>query len=376
MEKIIKRLSMLLFLGFLLTMSIITLVSPKEEFSDVENRTLAAKPELSLESYFDASYSKGLEQFMCDHFYKRSDWIKLMTHMELFSGKLEVNGVYITENRHIERLSEPDFDVVDETIDAINEYASEISTPVYFMLAPSSAGIYADELDANAPQYNQESFIDYVYANVDDNIRVLDIFMTLKSADEEYIYYKNDHHWTSLGAYYAYYYAISKLGFTPVSFSQYNIERVSSSFYGSLYSETLYEGFGGDYVDIFNCDSGIQVKSVSVNDGIKLKEYDSLYFREFLEKKDKYSMFLGGNFPIVDIETDAQSGKSLLLIKDSYANCFVPFLTQHYSKITVVDMRYINIGLENFVSADDYSQVLLLYNASGFANDTDLKKIT
>ncbi len=368
--------SMLLFLIFLSVFGAFTLFSEKQEFSDVENRALAPMPEFTAQNYFDATYTDELSDYLCDHFLGRTNWIKLMTHAELFSGKIEVNGIYITENRHIEHLQSPDFDVVDESIEAINEYASQTATPVYFMLAPSASGIYSDELDLYTPMYDQEKFIDYVYANINDNVRPLDIFMTLKSASDEYIYYKNDHHWTSLGAYYAYYYAISKLGFTPVNFSQYNIERVSSSFFGSLYSETLYEGFGADSVDIFNCDSGIKVTSVKIEDGRSIKEYDSLYFREYLDKKDKYSMFLGGNYPIVNIATDAQSGKSLLLIKDSYANCFVPFLTQHYSNITVVDMRYINIGLENFVSADDYSQIMFLYNASGFAQDTDLKKIT
>lgn len=376
MEKKAKAVSMILFVLFLSACGIITLFSPKDDFSETENRTLAQMPEFSKEKYLDASYFTELSDYLCDHFYGRSDWIKLMTETELASGKIEINGTYITENRHIEHLTEPDYSVVDEAVLAINEYSAETSTPVYVMLAPTAAGIYADELYEYAPQYEEEKLIDYVYAKLDENVKSLDIFMTMKSAYDENIYYKNDHHWTSLGAYYAYYFAISKLGFTPVDFSSYNIERVSSDFYGSLYSQTLYSGFGPDSVDIFNCENGIEITSVEVNDGLKVSEYDSLYFREYLDKKDKYSVFLGGNYPIVNITTQAQSGKRLLLIKDSFANCFVPFLTQHYSEITVVDMRYINIGLANFVNADDYSQILFLYNASGFSSDTDLKKIT
>ena len=376
MEKKAQAVSMILFTLFLSALGIITLLSDKQDYSETENRALAQMPEFSKEKYFDASYFTELSDYLCDHFYGRSDWIRLMTKSELASGKIEINGTYITPNRHIEHLTEPDFAVVDEAVNAINEYTAETTTPVYVMLAPTAAGIYADELYSDAPQYAEEKLIDYVYAKLDENVKSLDIFMTMKSAYEEDIYYKNDHHWTSLGAYYAYYFAISKLGFTPVDFSQYNIERISSDFYGSLYSQTLYSGFGPDSVDIFNCENGIEITSVEINDGLKTTQYDSLYFREYLDKKDKYSVFLGGNYPIVNITTQAQSGKKLLLIKDSFANCFVPFLTQHYSEITLVDMRYINIGLANFVNADDYSQILFLYNASGFSGDTDLKKIT
>lgn len=373
MEKTVRRISMLLFLGFLFIMGMMSVFGGIFN-SDDESKKADQMAQFTIKSYFSGDYSSTVQSYLCNIIFKHDKWQRLATDIELCSGKLEVNGVYITENRQIEHLYEPDYTLVDQNIEAVNEYASQISVPVYFMLAPTSAGIYADELYENAPQYNQESFIDYVYAKFDDNIKALDIFMTMKSADEEYIYYKNDMHWTSLGAYYAYYYAISKLGFTPVSFSQYNIERMSAPFYGSLYSKTLYDGFGADYVDIFTCESGIKVKSLSFGDEHG-DVYDTLYFREKLDNNDKYSLFLGGDFPLININTEAQSGKSLLIIKDSYANCFVPFLTQHYSKITLVDMSCISSGLDTLVSADDYSQVLFLYNASNFASDTNLKKI-
>ena len=109
--------------------------------------------------------------------------------------------------------------------------------------------------------------------------------------------------------------------------------------------------------------------------GSEVKEYDILYVRDFLNEKDKYSSFTGSNVPIVKIETDVNTDKSLLIVKDSYAHSLVPFLSKHYSKITMVDMRYINTSLNDLINLDDYSQVLFMYNAVTFAEDGNITKL-
>ena len=114
---------------------------------------------------------------------------------------------------------------------------------------------------------------------------------------------------------------------------------------------------------------------MTVFDGSKTTEYDSLYVRSYLDVKDKYSSFTGSNSPIVTIETDVDNGKNLLLIKDSYAHSLVPFLSKHYSKITMVDMRYINTDLNRFIDLSEYQQTMFMFNAVTFSSDKDLKKI-
>ena len=109
--------------------------------------------------------------------------------------------------------------------------------------------------------------------------------------------------------------------------------------------------------------------------GATIEEYDSLYVREFLEQKDKYSSFTGSNVPVVTIETNVDNDKTLLIVKDSYAHSLVPFLSKHYSKITMVDMRYINTDLNQLIDLDDYSQVLFMFNAITFAEDDSLTRL-
>lgn len=233
--------------------------------------------------------------------------------------------------------------------------------------------IYSGELPKNAPVFNQKAFIEYMYNKLNSNVTTIDVYNSLYAVRDEYIYYRNDHHWTSYGAYCGYKTAIKKLGFSEISYNKYHIEHASNSFKGTLYSKTLYDKIIPDMVDLYNYENGAKVTSVEVNDGMEVKEYDSIYFREYLKEKDKYLVYLGPNQPLIKIKTDVKNERKLLVIKDSYANTFIPFLTQHYSEITVLDLRYIRTSYNDIVNMDDYNQVLIIYSAATMENDETLK---
>ena len=190
---------------------------------------------------------------------------------------------------------------------------------------------------------------------------------------DNYIYYRNDHHWTSYGAYCAYRKAIELLGQKPVPIEEFYISHSSSDFRGTFYSKCLYNKTEADIIDIFSCKNGAEITDVICNDGISETHYDSIYFMDYLGKKDKYCVFMGENRAYTNIKTNADNGKKLLVIKDSYANSFIPFLTQHYSEIAVIDLRYVKTSIRDFADPDDYDQTLFLYNASTFAEDKNIK---
>jgi len=376
MNKISKIVTIVLFFGLLLVLPIITVISPKQTFSEIENKSLAKFPEFSIESVKNQNYMKGIEEFISVNFFARTDWIGIKTDVELLSGKKEIKGVYILDNRLVEKGETPNSVTVQKSIDAINNFSTKINSPVFVMIAPTAEGIYSEQLPANAPKFDQKAFIDYVYERINNkNIVTLDVYSALFPTRDEYIYYRNDHHWTTLGAYYAYASTIKKMGFSPVLLNKYDIEHASNDFKGTLYSKSLYNGIKADTLDFYHYSGGTAVTSVLVNNGIDTKEYNSMYFKDFLSKKDKYSAFLGTNQPLVTIKTNSTNGNKLLILKDSYAHCYVPFLTQHYSEITLVDLRYINIGLDQMVNIKDYNQILFLYNASTFATDDNIKKL-
>lgn len=376
MNKISRTMTLVFFFAALLILPVLTVISSKTKFSDIENRALAVFPKLSAQNVADRDYMKGIESFLSDHFTSRTSWIELKTTIELISGKKETNGVYILPDRFVEKLDTPNYKEVDKSINAINKFAEKIKSPVYVMIAPTATGIYSEELPKNAPKFDQKAFIEYIYSNLNSGkVATLDAYSALFPTRDEYIYYRNDHHWTTLGAYYAYASTIKKMGFSPILANRYDIEHASNEFKGTLYSKALYNGFQADSIDFWHLNGGVNVTSLVVDSGAQKKSYDSMYFRDYLTKKDKYSSFLGTNQPIVTINTDSPNKNKLLVIKDSFAHCFVPFLTQHYSEITMVDLRYISTGLDQVVNLSDYDQVLFLYNASTFSTDENIKKL-
>ncbi len=366
----------IVFFGMLIFMSVMTIVLPKQDFLEMENNYAEKFPRLSAKAVFNMTYMNKMENYISDHFAGRIGWIKGRTVLETSLGKRERNGIYILSGRLVEKIPEPDYASADKAIAAINKFAEKIDIPVFTMIVPTSAEIYADELPENAPNADQKEFISYVYQNLGRSVNTIDVYQTMMSNRDDYIYYRTDHHWTTKGAYLAYAAAGKKMGYAPVPLDLFDIEHAGRGFIGTFYSKTLYDGIEKDTIDFYHLTDGDRVTEVAVtaNFGEEPTIRKSMYFREYLSVKDKYASFLGTNMPVVDIRSE-NGGNKLLIIKDSYAHCYAPFLTQHYSDITLVDMRYINIPLGQVVDIEDYDQVLILYNASSFMTDTDIRKL-
>lgn len=364
------------FFAILVTLPIVTALLPKKERSEIENKPLQKMPSISAKTVFNRKYMNDLEIYVSDHFAGRLGWIKSKTILETSLGKRERNGIYILKNRLVEQISEPDYESIDKSIAAVNKFAGENDVPVFFMIVPTSAEIYADGLPKNAPNPNQRDVINYVYRSFEKGVTTLDVYPVMESNKFQYIYYRTDHHWTTRGAYLAYAAAGKKMGYTPLPEDKYDIEHASDEFQGTFYSKALYDKVEKDTLDIWHPSEGEAAHQVSITSqyGEEPKVYDSMYFREYLGVKDKYAAFLGTNTPIVSIKTENEGGK-LLILKDSYAHCYAPFLTEHYSEITLVDMRYIAMSYKQLFDPEEYDQVLFLYNASSFMSDTDLRKL-
>lgn len=378
MKKAIQIATVVVFFAMLGIFMVLTVVLPKSDFSESENRVLAKTPELSAEAVLDKDYMKGIDTYVSDHFAFRNSLISVKTMADRFVGKKTENGVMFLDDRYVETVPGIDDSLVNKSIAGINKLSEVTDVPVYVMIVPTSAGIYSSEIPDYYENIDQKNSIVDIYYNLNSNITTLNVFPKLYSSRDEYIYYRNDHHWTSYGAYVAYNAAIRKMGYNPTPFSSYDIEHVNNEFYGTYYSKALYDGYEPDIIDIFHLKSGYGVTDVEIRTENETIRSDSMYFSEYLDKKDKYSFFLNNAmYPVVNIRTTYPEENKILVIKDSYAQCFVPFLTQHFSDITMVDLRSVSpFEVESTLNADDYDQILVLYNYSGFVNDTNLKKLS
>ncbi len=365
--------SAIAFLILIFIFPFIFFISDKKDFSETENRSLEKRPEISVESVADKSYMNGIEAYLSDHFPARINWVKAKLNLERLSGKELINGIYITDDRMYEKLPEPDYDEIDLSVNSINKFAEMYDTKTFVMIAPTSAGIYKDELEPYLPQVDQKKLINEIYGKFAENVHKIDIFSAMYSARDEYIYYRTDHHWTSKGAFTAYKAAARKMGLP--CYEDYDVEKAADDFRGTFYSKCLYDGIKPDQIDIFKPGNNVVAYSLTLNDGINEEYARDIYFPEFLETNDKYCLFLGHNRALTKIKTNADTKRKLLLIKDSYANSFVPFLIQNYSEISVIDLRYVKTCITDYADPNEFDHTLFLYNASTFSIDKNIKNV-
>lgn len=372
-----------IFALFLTVMPILTLIflSPeKTPFSENENRYLEAFPKLDFESYKNEKFMEGFDDWISDRFFGREDWIILKNKTDSALGKTETNGVFIENDMMMQIWRDYDEDIYTRNLNAINNFSeNHPEIPTYFMLVPNAQEIYKDSVPKYAETGNQKNYIDKFYSELKGFEGTIDVFSALMNRKSSYIYYRTDHHWTSYGAFTAYEAAAPVLDYSGFKYDDFTIEHAANDFRGTLFSKTLDFDVTPDVIDYYTLTENEPDVKVSVFKDIDRKtnkviydEYDSMYFRSFLQVKDKYSSFLGQNSPIVTVENEnAKSDKSLLIIKDSYAHSLVPFLSKEYKKITMVDLRYISTDFQIFTPLEDYDMLLFVYNVITFSEDKD-----
>ena len=375
-KKAYKIVTVVLFAVILITLPVLTFIfNPSEPrpFSENENRYLAVFPTLTWDSFRSEKFMNGFEDWFADRFFGREQWIKLRNSTERLAGKIDINGVYTANDRMMEIWKGYDSDFIMKNLNALNKFSEKYpDVSMYFLLAPTSQEVYSDLFPASAPIGSQTELLEFCRENL-TSMQTINVIPTIKMHSSDYIYYRTDHHWTSYGAYLAYYDTAKAMGFKPADLNEFDIEHASYSFRGTLYSKTLDDSITPDVIDYYHPHS-VKDVSLTVKNGTEVKKYDSLYFREYLDVKDKYSSFLGPNVPYEEIITGVD-GPSLLVFKDSYAHSMIPFLTAHFSRITVLDMRYIKVGINNLVKVNNYDSVLVLYNAITFSQDKDIRRL-
>lgn len=353
-----------LFLGIILAAN---LLSEDRTFSPLENRNLQQAPTLTLESVDDGSYMTTAEKYVNDQFIGRDFWVAAKAWMERLSGKQENNGVYFgKEDTLLNRLDQPDQAVLDKDMGYVDALVGNVSVPVWFGLIPSSSAIWADRLPQGAPTAPEKEIIDDLYFQTGAN--TIDLYSALSAHSGEEIYYRTDHHWTSLGAYYGYTALMEALGMEPVALEDYTPTTVSTDFYGTIFSTSGVRWVKPDHIETYVPEDGIDVTSYFTS----TPQPGRLYAPEYLEKKDKYSFFLGGNQPLCVIRTEQTDKPKLMVIRDSYADSLAPWLTQSFSEIHLFDVRYNMTSIKDYVEQNDIDQVVVLFSISNFVSNQNL----
>ncbi len=359
----------LIFLAFIGAFFILNLVLPDRQFSEQENRYLQMRPEFSFKSLFSGDYMSKFETYTTDQFTFRDEWITLKAASELALGKQENNDVHLCENGTlIEGFKRPENSVLDSNMSALNSLVGNTDAKVYFALIPDKSDLYSSLLPKNVPNGSEKEVIDYCYGQ--SNATNVDMYSALSAHKDEYIFYRTDHHWTSLGAYYGLSALAESMGLPCPALDSYTDRHVvSEEFYGTTWSSSGFSWVDPDTMEIFvNAPEGLKVTSYPQGSPVEGKLYDF----SFLEKKDKYSMFMGGNCPMHVIETGNEDKPSLLILRDSYTDSLIPFLLDDFSEIHVLDLRYYRASLKAYIEQNDFDNVLVCYSVSNFCSDSNI----
>lgn len=354
-----------------------SLILEKKTYSENENRTLEEMPNFTVNKVISGEYVRELEGYLSDHFVLRDEFMSLYANTQKLQGMREVNGVYICSDGYLIEKNEKyqNLDKISSKFNAFYEKNKDKSVNMYVMLVPTSITYNKDLLPDNAKTVSQFEAINYIYGKMDNGVKKVETFDTDSDGafDKRYktyqMYYKTDHHWTTYGAYFAYENFCKTCGIAPNDMGSYVIRKVSDSFYGTVASKVNDKSIEPDEMVSFIKDRNIKV---TYQKGVS----DSLYNEEYLNKKDKYSYFLNNINDRITIENnEVKNGKVLLIAKDSYANCMVPFLVDHYEKVIVLDTRYYMYGLTNIIDKENVTDVLLLFNMNTIDTETAVNGI-
>lgn len=368
-SKISNIIRVISFALILITVPVIFLCTPKKSVSEDENRVLANLPKLNFDSYVSRDFMNSASDYISDHFPLRTDLISLKNNAEKIVLKNEINGVLNIDGQLVQIFRNPDSRIMQNNCSSIEKYAKKHDT--VFALAPTVQNYIADSLPFYAYQTDESEYIKKCYS-ITKSAMTVDLSKALGRTSGEYLYYRTDHHWTANGAYNAYSALGYELGYAPHDKTEYEITTMSDSFLGTLYSKTLEKDLTPDSILQYKLKSKINAQ-IYDNSGKLINK--SLYYKESLYSKDKYSYYLGGNKGVINIKSTAKSGKKLLVIKDSYFNSLSPFLSDEFDEIKVVDLRYATIDELKTVNADEYDKTLILYNVIGFCDEKTVKKI-
>lgn len=373
MIRIFKRLPGVIFMVLLLGLAGKEALSHQRTYSPVEKRELQTRPEISITKVLDGRFQKKYESYLRDQFPGRDHWVSFQTDMELFMGKNEIHNVYIGKNHYLlEHYTEKEFDPqqISKNLQALEKFVGKTkqNADVHVMMVPTKSWILREKLPAFAPHYKEQRFYDALQQKLEKEDVLISVEPVLDAHKEEEIYYRTDHHWTTLGAWYAYeQYTKAVGGDLQRAQGKKKFRCISKDFYGTTYAKINYAR-QADKIEIYEPADKLRVVY-----NMGEKKTKTMYDFSFLKTADQYSVFTGGNQAVLEITGGIKNGKTLLLIKDSFANSILPFLAEDYEKLVVVDLRQLNVSGDRLLEMFSPTDILILYNSAQFAQDKEFE---
>ena len=369
---------LLLIFGF----AAANIIRPQRERSEAENRTLAQRAALTWDTLISGRFAKDYESNLADQFILRDDWITLRTGIERAALKQEISDVYFARDDYLIEKHSGTFtqETAEQNIARTGAFfrnLSETYSPEHLtcMVVPNAVDILSEKLPAFADPYDEEEYLEKIRQALPEGVW-FDASQVLRDSHEEnedrQLYYRTDHHWTTGAAFDACRAWAAEKGLGSMDEDQYDVSTVTDSFEGTIASKLGISG-RDDSIERWDPKESFDYYLVyGQSDDIR----NTMYQESFLDTKDKYAYFYGGNYGLIETKMpDSQTGRRLLIIKDSYAHCFAPFTCGLFDEVDMVDPRYYNASIQDLIASKSYTDILLLFNAAGFAEETALARL-
>lgn len=385
MKRITHIISIVLFMAILFGFSVAFVALPDKTYSENENRNLQTFPEITWDRLMDGSFSSDINVYFADQFPLRDLFVSAKALSELALLKGENDGVLLGEKDTLavrtfsmfkDRLTRTDGmdlyykETVQKQLGILNNYAANCTVPVHAVIPPRVLDVAADSFrypsDISASLLGE---LDTVSPDV-----LIPVSDTLKEkyASGEYVYYRTDHHWTTLGAYYAYCEIMKSFGMESsiIPKEKFEVEVVSEEFYGTTWSKGGFRFVDPDTMEFWSL--GNEKDFVTT---IGDRSFEGFYDRSYLDKKDKYSAFISGTNDVTLVQAVLEKERPVLLLpKDSFANSLVPFLAQHFD-LVLVNMANRMTDISSYIQTYSADRVLIVWNMENLVTSGNLGNI-
>lgn len=397
-----KKLNTILFFIALLAIPTLYFILPKQKISMDEKRKLAIIPELNYNSYIKGAWADSIDEYVDDHFPFRTSMIDLAVQLQAWKGihtnkqeKVFVVEKHNDKEQHDESDSSKskmnyldDFEqsysgsmlIINGCVypmgggspkmskyfsKMVSEYAHQLEgeTRVFSAVAPLSSAFIPVEKYKHYNTQNKNT-LNAIGTSLTNGAIFCDVFGEMNKHASEKMYFSTDHHWKPIGAYYAYVAFCKAAGFEPVPLEKME-KRTKYNFLGTLYQHTL------DLSVKNNPDTMEYYIPNVATTAVKYSEYGfdkpmkSKVFYHSSSGGFTYSTFIGGDAPLMRINTNVKNGKKAIVIKNSYGNAFAVYLISHYEEIWVVDFRYSKQNLIEIIRKNKINDMIFAIGMYG-----------
>ena len=362
MKKISEFISIFTVCALLIGFGAAFWLLPDKPLSEMENRMLTERPQFTVNRLLSGEYTEQIGTYFADQFPARDAFVGLKAYAELALLKGENNGVLLKDGHLIPLPGEVNDTQLERNVKSMSVFAEAVSVPVYVAATPRSVDVFSEKLPAAYPRESaNDLYAKYHTLSEAYGLPTVDLFTPLCESGD---YYRTDHHYTTDGAYLCYLNLADRLGYTPYDWDYFTLETASDSFCGTSMRSSGFYLTRKDTITLYRYPSDGDYRVIIKEDG---RTINGFYDFDALSATDQYAVFLGGNHGRADvILPDAEEERpKLLMIRDSFADCLVPFLALHYD-ITLLDLRYYRGNIQKTVAEEGFDAVLIYQCLSEF----------